>query len=59
MENNRNVYGLGILDILQIIFVVLKLVGVITWSWPVVLIPLWITLGLIAIILILVTLINL
>ena len=59
MENNRNVYGLGILDILQIIFIVLKLVGVITWSWPVVLIPLWITLGLIAIILILVTLINL
>ena len=59
MENNRNVYGLGILDILQIIFIVLKLVGVITWSWPVVLIPLWITLGLIAIILIIITLINL
>ena len=59
MENNRNVYGLGVLDILQIIFIVLKLVGVITWSWPVVLIPLWITLGLIAIILIIITLINL
>ena len=52
MENNRNYTGLGFLDILQIVFIVLKLVGVITWSWPVVLIPLWITLGAIALVVI-------
>ena len=57
MENNRNYTGLGFLDILQIVFIVLKLVGVITWSWPVVLIPLWITLGAIAIVVIIAILI--
>lgn len=44
--------GVGILGVLLIIFVVLKLVGVVTWSWWVVLIPLWIEIGLIALIII-------
>lgn len=35
--------GLGIGSILTIIFVVLKLVGVIEWSWVWVLAPLWIS----------------
>lgn len=48
MKNESNYTGLGVLDVLQIIFIVLKLVGVITWSWPVVLIPLWITLAMLA-----------
>ena len=34
--------GVDILDILQIIFVVLKLTGLIAWSWWLVLIPLFI-----------------
>ena len=38
-------YSLGILDVLQIIFIVLKLTNLINWSWPVVLIPLWIGLA--------------
>ena len=38
--------GLGILSVLQIIFIVLKLCGVIDWSWWLVLTPLWISLGL-------------
>ena len=38
--------GMGILGVLQIIFIVLKLVGVINWSWWLVLIPTWINLGL-------------
>ena len=38
-------YGLGILDVLQIVFIVLKLTNLINWSWPVVLIPLWIGLA--------------
>lgn len=45
MENKSSNYtGLGILDVVQIVFIILKLVGVITWPWHIVLIPLWITL---------------
>ena len=36
-------YGLGLADVLTVIFIVLKLVGVITWSWIWVLSPLWIS----------------
>lgn len=38
--------GIGIVGILTIVFVVLKLVGVIAWSWWWVLSPLWISFGL-------------
>ena len=34
-------YGLGILEVLAIVFIVLKLCGVITWSWWWVLCPIW------------------
>ena len=43
MENNS---GIGILGILGIIFIVLKLCGVIKWSWLWVLSPFWIGLTL-------------
>lgn len=43
--------GLGLLDVLLIIFIVLKLCGVIAWPWVVVLIPLWITIGIVVIML--------
>lgn len=33
---------LGILEVLTIVFIVLKLCNVITWSWAIVLSPLWI-----------------
>ena len=33
--------GLGFLDVVQIVLIILKLVGVIDWSWWVVFIPLW------------------
>lgn len=33
---------LGILEVLTIVFIVLKLGNVITWSWAIVLSPLWI-----------------
>jgi hypothetical protein len=36
----------GILSILLIIFIVLKVTGVINWGWKLVLLPLWIELGL-------------
>lgn len=35
---------MGILDVVQVTFVVLKVTGVIQWSWWVVLTPLWIVL---------------
>lgn len=44
-NKNNSVTGLGLLEVLQLIFIVLKLVGVINWSWPIVLIPLWVILG--------------
>lgn len=34
--------GLGLVSVLTIVFVVLKLTGVIAWSWVWVLSPLWI-----------------
>lgn len=49
--------GIGVLGILQIIFVALKVFSigeVATWSWWVVLIPLWIYLGIAVIALLLV-----
>ena len=36
--------GLGITSVLTIVFIVLKVVGVINWSWIWVLSPLWIKL---------------
>lgn len=46
MKNNSSSYaGIGVVGVLEIIFIVLKLVGVIDWSWWIVLIPLWIDLG--------------
>ena len=46
-NNNKNSTsgGIGTLGVLLIVFVVLKLCGLINWSWPVVLIPLWVSLG--------------
>ena len=55
MNNKRNSSsssGIGILGVLQIVFLVLKLTGLITWSWTVVLIPLWISLVMLVIFLI-------
>ena len=35
--------GIGFAEVLTIVFIVLKLIGVIEWSWLWVLSPLWIT----------------
>lgn len=43
-SNNKSSGGIGLLGVLQIVFVVLKLCGLINWSWGLVLIPLWIML---------------
>lgn len=50
MNKNRSNSGLSITGVLQIIFIVLKCLNLINWSWWVVLIPFWIGLGLTVII---------
>ena len=57
MENN-NKGGIGFCGVLAIVFIVLKLVGVIEWSWIWVLSPIWIPLLLMVILLIVLAAIN-
>lgn len=52
MSDKTTHYGLGFTDLLLIVFIVLKLTNVINWSWWWVLSPLWISLGIVLIILI-------
>ena len=55
MENNKTVHtssGIGLGTLLTIIFVVLKLIGVISWGWIWVLAPLWIGFALVILIII-------
>jgi membrane protein YdbS with pleckstrin-like domain len=45
-NNNHNYSGdIGFTGLLTLIFIVLKLIGVINWSWWWVLSPLWISFG--------------
>ena len=48
-SNNCSGGGISFTGLLTIAFIVLKLLGVITWSWVWVLSPIWITLVLILI----------
>lgn len=41
--SNKKSASLGVCDVLAIIFIVLKLLGIITWSWLWVLSPIWIS----------------
>ncbi len=43
--------GIGFVGLLTIVFIVLKLIGKITWSWWWVLSPLWISAGLVFLVL--------
>lgn len=52
MSGKSNNSGLGLLDVLQIIFIVLKLLGTINWSWWAVLSPIWIQLAIVGFVLI-------
>lgn len=49
-NNNANSGGIGFCGLLTIAFIVLKLCGVITWSWLWVLSPLWISTALVLLI---------
>lgn len=41
-DNSTSAGGIGFCGLLTIVFIVLKLLGVIHWSWVMVLAPLWI-----------------
>lgn len=58
MENNTRNSGIGFSGLLTIVFIVLKLCKVITWSWVWVLSPLWITWLLVLVVLITIIIMN-
>ena len=43
--NHTTSGGIGFVGLLTIVFITLKLLGVITWSWVLVLSPIWISLA--------------
>lgn len=56
-SNNGGGGGIGLFSVLTIVFIVLKVVGVIDWSWVWVLSPTWISTA-VALIILLVVSIN-
>ena len=57
-NNNTSYAGLSFLDVLLVVFIALKIAKVISWSWWLVLLPLWIQIGLIIIIMIVIYIIS-
>lgn len=47
MENKKSSNGIGFCSILTIVFIVLKLTGVIDWKWVWVIAPTWIPLAIV------------
>lgn len=52
--NNNTGSNIGLLDIILVVNIILKLIGVINWSWWVVLWPLWVSIAIIIIFIIIV-----
>jgi hypothetical protein len=60
MSNNNSAgTGIGFCGLLTLVFIVLKLVGVINWSWIWVLSPIWIPTVLVCIIMVVLIIITL
>ena len=57
-NNNTSYTGLSFLDVLLVVFIALKIAKVISWSWWLVLLPLWIQIGLVIIIMIVIYIIS-
>lgn len=53
-ENSTSSSGIGFIGLLTIVFITLKLLGKIDWSWWWVLSPLWIPVGVVIVILLIV-----
>jgi hypothetical protein len=52
MSNNSSSSGVGVTDLLLVVFVTLKLLGKITWSWWWVLSPIWLAIIFVVVIII-------
>lgn len=52
MNNNRTSGGIGFCGLLTIVFIVLRILGIIEWSWIWVLAPLWIPIIIVIIIIV-------
>ena len=52
MSKKTTTGGIGFLDVLQIVLIVLKAFGLIDWPWLLVLFPLWIELAFVAVVLV-------
>lgn len=50
--NNNTGSDIGLLDVILVVNIILKLVGVINWSWLIVLWPFWVSIVIIIIIII-------
>lgn len=58
-NNNSTSSGdLGLLGVLQLIFIVLKLTNLVDWTWPQVFIPTFVSLGLLLIIIIVIFIVT-
>ncbi len=57
-NNSKTTYSIGLLDLLLVVFVVLKLCKVIAWSWWWVLAPLWIPLAIGAVFALIITILE-
>ena len=49
MTSHDKKYHVTLNDVVQIVFIILKLCNLISWSWWLVLIPTWVSLGFLAI----------
>lgn len=54
--NNNTGSSIGLLDVILVVNIILKLIGVINWSWCVVLWPLWVSIAILIIFIIIVKL---
>lgn len=57
-SDNKRSGGIGLFGVLQIVFLVLKLTGLIDWSWVWVLSPMWISVGIFLIALLIIVAAN-
>lgn len=44
-DKYKSEYTLGVLDVVLVVFIILKLANLVDWAWPVVLIPFFVQCG--------------
>lgn len=54
MNNKKTGSSIGLLDIVLVVNIILKLIGVINWSWWIILWPLWVSIAIMIIFIIIV-----